>query len=145
EQLRPQLGVFLLGLPEAVDALQDALSNLLPVRHLRHGQWLVGDRHVVEDGFLVYVHALDAILNDDCNLVGECWIVGEEVGNTERQDVAVTILMLQALAGEGGTARGAANQETAATHVGGRPYQVSDSLEPEHRVINEERNGVDSV
>ena len=52
EQLRPQLGVFLFGVLEAVQAFQNAIANVLAVGHLRHGQRLVGDGQVIEDRFL---------------------------------------------------------------------------------------------
>ncbi len=36
EQLGAQLGVFLGRSPEAIEAFQDALANILPFRHRRH-------------------------------------------------------------------------------------------------------------
>ena len=48
-------------------------------------------------------------------------------------------------AGQRRASGGAAHEEPAASHVGSRPDQVADTLEAEHRVINEERNRVDAV
>ena len=59
--------------------------------------------------------------------------------------MAVAVLVLEALAGQGGASGGAAQQEPAATHVAGRPDQVADPLEAEHRVIDEEGNHAQAV
>ncbi len=109
------------------------------------GQRLVGDRQVIEDGLLVHVHALDAVLNDDADFVGECGIIRQQVGNGQRQQVAVTVLMLQPFTRKRGAAGGAADQEAAGAHVGGGPDEISDPLEAEHRVINKKRDRVDPV
>src|SRR5229473_7272240 len=53
--------------------------------------------------------------------------------------------MLQAFAGKCGPAGGTAEEETARSHVRSGPDEISDSLEAEHRVVNEEWNGVDAV
>ena len=52
----------------------------------------------------------------------------------------ITILVLQTFAVERSPACGAADKETACTHVTGRPGQVHDSLEPEHGVEDVERD-----
>ena len=59
--------------------------------------------------------------------------------------MAVTVLVLQSFAGERGAARGAAEQESAAAHIGSGPDQVANALEAEHRVINKKRDHVDPV
>ena len=129
----------------AVQAFENALANAGLAGHFGHGQRLVGDGQVIEDGFAIDVHALDAILNDDGDFVGECRIVGEQVRHGQREHVAVAILMLQAFAGESGAAGSAADEKSAAAHIGGGPDQVADALESEHRVINKEGNRVDAV
>ena len=83
----------------AVQALQNALPDALAFGHGRHGQRLVGDGEVIEDRLLVDVHPLDAILENDGNLVGKRRIVGEDIRYRQRNHVAVTVLVLQALAG----------------------------------------------
>ena len=53
--------------------------------------------------------------------------------------------MLQTFAGERGASRRSAQQETAHPHVRGGPDEIRNPLEPEHRVINKERNCVDAL
>ena len=130
---------------EAVETFQNAFANFVAVGHLGHGQRFVGDGQVVEDRLAIHVHALDAVLNDDGDLVSKGRIVSQAVGHAQGEHVRVAVLVLQAFAGESGAAGGAAQQEAARAHVGGRPDQVADPLEAEHRVINEERNRVDAV
>ncbi len=113
--------------------------TLLALRHLRHGKRLVGHGQVIENRFLIHVHALDAILNDDGNFISECRIVGQQVRNGQREHVAVAVLMLQAFAGQRGSSRRSADEESAAAHVRRSPDQIPDALEAEHRVINKER------
>ena len=55
---------------------------------------------------------------------------------------AMAILVLQAFAVERGATRSASDQEALGPHVGRSPDQITDSLEAEHRVVNEERNHV---
>ena len=59
--------------------------------------------------------------------------------------MAVTILMLQSLAGESGSARGSTQQESTDAHVGCGPDQIPNALEAEHRVINKERDCIDAM
>ena len=108
-------------------------------------QRFIGDGQVIEDRFLFDIHPLDAILNNDGDLVGEGRIVGQQVRDRQREHVAVTVLVLQTFARERGASGRAADEKPAAAHVGRCPDQIADSLEAEHRVINEEGNRVDSV
>ena len=57
-----------------------------------------------------------------------------------REDVAVAVLVLQALAVQRRPARRAAEQEAARLHVARRPGEVADALEAEHRVVHVERH-----
>ena len=52
----------------------------------------------------------------------------------------MAVLVLQAFAVERGAPRRAAQQEAARLHVARRPGQVADALEPEHRVVDVERD-----
>src|SRR5208282_2799645 len=108
-------------------------------------QRLVGYREVIEDGFAVDVHALDAVLNDDGDLIGERGIISQQIRHWKSEHVAVSILMLQAFARQRRSSRRASDQEATAAHVTRGPNQVADALQSEHRVINEERNRVDAV
>jgi hypothetical protein len=66
---------------------------------------------VVKDIFLLLVHAPQPVLNDHRQLVGESGIVGHAIGNELSENLAVAVLMLQALAGQGGAPGSAADQE----------------------------------
>ncbi len=57
----------------------------------------------------------------------------------------MSVLMLQAFAGQRGSSGSAANQESAAAHIGRSPDQVADALESEHGVVNKEGDGIDAV
>ena len=83
--------------------------------------------------------------HDDRHFVGVARVVGPEVGIGHGVEVAVAVLVLEALAGQGGAAGRAAQQEAAAAHVAGGPDQVADPLEAEHRVIDEERDHAHAV
>src|SRR6267142_1040676 len=143
EKLRFQLGLFVFAGAEFVHAAQNAVFHI--AGHGWHGVRLVHQRDVVKNVFAIFVHAANAILNDDGDFVGECRIISEQIGNRQREDVAVAILMLQAFAGERGAAGGAAEKEASRAHIGSGPDEVGDALETEHRVVDEKRNGIDAV
>ena len=63
----------------------------------------------------VRVHPADAVLDDDRDLVGERRVVGLAVRHGQRQQVAVAVLVLQALAGQRRAAGRAAQQEAASS------------------------------
>ena len=52
----------------------------------------------------------------------------------------MAVLVLQALAGQRGAPGGGAEQEAARLDVAGRPDEVADALEAEHRVVDVERH-----
>ena len=79
------------------------------------------------------------------DLVRERRVVGQAVRHRRGDQVAVPVLVLQALAVQRRPPRGAAEQEAARPHVAGRPDQVADPLEAEHRVVDVERDRVDRV
>ena len=112
-------------------------------RAFRHGGMLVilvEQSEVVIDVLALAIHALQPVLDDDRDLVAEGGVIGDAVGNGGREDMAVAVLVLQALAVERGAARGAAEQEAARAHVARRPGEVVHALEPEHRIIDVERD-----
>jgi hypothetical protein len=119
-----------------------ALDDLLLGAGLQAGHRvvLVQQRQVVEDVLLLLDHALQAVVHDHRDLVREGRVVAHAVGDGAGQDVAVAVLVLQALAVERGAPAGAAQQEAARLHVAGRPGQVADALEAEHRVVDVERH-----
>ncbi|VDM17782.1 unnamed protein product, partial [Wuchereria bancrofti] len=128
---------FLLVFLEQVHALDDALLDTL-----RHGRLLVRLVHhgdVVEDVLLLFGHLANAFADDHGELVAIGRVVGAAVGDGRCQHVAVTVFVLQAFTVEGGTAGGAADQETTGAAVASGPGQVADTLEAEHRVEDVER------
>src|SRR5882762_9979633 len=143
KELRLQLGFFVFASAEFVHAAQNTVFHI--ARHGRHGVRLVHQSNVVKNVFAVFVHAANAVLNDDGNLVGERGIISEQIGNGQREDVAIAVLVLQAFAGKRSASGGATEEEAACAHVRSGPDEIGDALKAEHRVINEERNGVDAV
>src|SRR5882762_7892988 len=135
KELRLQLGFFVFTGAEFVHAAQNAVFHI--AGHGRHSVRLVHQSDVVKNVFAVFVHAANAILNDDGDFVGECRIVSEQIGNGQREDVTVAVLMLQAFAGKRGASGGPAEQESASAHVGSGPDEIGDALKAEHRLINE--------
>ena len=91
------------------------------------------------------IHALDAVLDDDGDLVRERRVVRQAVRHRPGEQVALTVLVLQPLARQRGPAGGPAEQEAAHALIGGRPDQVADALKAEHRIVDEERDRVDAV
>src|SRR5262249_29771163 len=59
--------------------------------------------------------------------------------------LAVAVLVLEPFAGERGAAGGSTEYEAARARVGRRPDQIANPLEAEHRIEDEERDGVDAV
>ena len=101
---------------------------------------LVHQREVVEDILLLGDHPPQALLDDHGDLVAVGRVVGEAVRHDREEHVAVTVLVLQALAVEGRASGGAAEQEAAGAAVGGGPDEVTDPLISEHRVVDVERD-----
>ena len=136
-----QLG-FLAGV-EAVNAFDDAFGRAF--RHRRHRVVIVIERDVVEEIFLLLIHPPDAVLDDDRNLIRVSRIVRGERGNGARQQEAVAILMLQAFSAERGPARCTTHQKAFAARIRECPDQIAHALKSEHRIVNKERNHLDSV
>ena len=73
---------------------------------------LIVERQIIKNIFPLLVHPPHAVLDDDRDFVSERRIVGHHVGNGAHEQMAVAIFVLQALAVEGGAARGRAQQKT---------------------------------
>ncbi len=134
-----------LGLPadigcvaEAIDPADQPLIDPVRLRWLR--VVLVVERDVVEDVLALDVHPLDPLADDRRQLVGVGRVVGTDVGDGGGQDVRVAVRVLKPLAGERRPTRRRAHHEAAAARVGERPDLVAGSLEPEHRVVDVERD-----
>ena len=100
----------------------------------RHWIDLVVERDVVVDVLATPVHALDAVADDRGQLVRVGRVVGADAGDRRREELAVPVLVLEALAVQAGPAGRRAKHEAAPTRVGQRPGLVAGPLEPEHRV-----------
>ena len=79
-------------------------------------------------------------MQDHAHFMGEGRVVTDAVGNGAGHDVAVAVFVLQTFAVERGAPGSATQQEAARLHVAGRPGQVTDALEAEHRVVHVERH-----
>ena len=109
----------------------------------RHGAVhvvLVHQRQVVEDVLVVFIHALQAILQDHRHFVRVGGIVADAVRHRAGENMAVTVLVLQTFTIECGAPGGAAQQETACLAVTGGPPEIPGALEAEHGVVDKERN-----
>ena len=101
---------------------------------------LVHEGDVEEHILLLAHHPLQTGVDDHRDLMRERRVIGHAIGDHGGQDVAVTILVLQTLAIERGSACRATQQETACTHVSRSPGQVADALQTEHGVVDVERD-----
>src|SRR5207342_1373597 len=61
------------------------------------------------------------------------------------EDMAIAVLVLQAFPGESGASGSATKKESTSAHIGGGPDEIGDALKSEHRIVDEEWNGVDAV
>ena len=105
-----------------------------------HGVVFVEQGDVVENVFLLFHHALQPVVQDHADFMGEGRVIRHTVWNGVGHDVAMTVLMLQAFTIQGGTSRGATKQEATRLHIASRPSQIADALEAEHRVVHIERH-----
>ena len=137
EQLHAVLGL-LRTRPQQVAALDDAL--LVARAQARVRVVLVHQGQVEVDVLLLLHHPLQAVVDDHRQFVRVSRVVRHAVRDRRRQHVAVAVFVLQALAVERRAPGGAAEQEAARLHVAGRPGEVADALEAEHRVVDVERD-----
>ncbi len=61
------------------------------------------------------------------------------------QKMALTILVLQSLSGQGSSARSTPEQKSPGAHIGAGPDQISDTLKTKHGIKDEKRYGIDAV
>ena len=136
-QLHAVLGVFIARLQQ-VHALDDAL--FLAFLQARLLVVLVHDGDVVEHILLLLHHAVQAVLDDHRHFVRVGRVVRDAGRDGRRDDVAVTVLVLQALAVQRRAAGRTGHQEAAGADVAGQPGQVAHALQAEHRVVRVERD-----
>ena len=67
------------------------------------------------------------------------------IGDSAGEQMTVAVLVLEALAIQGGPARGRAEQKSLCLDVAREPHQIAHALKAEHRVINVKRNHVHTV
>ena len=128
---------------EAVHAAQHAGPHVvagLALGERRHGVVLVVEREVPEAVLGLGAHDLGhGVLHDHADLVGEGGVVDVRGGVDRREQGGVAVVVLEALALQGGAARGAARQDAAAPDVAEEPGQVADALEAEHGIEEVDR------
>ena len=122
---------------EQIHALNDIVFY-----SLGHCGMLVGLIHqseIVVDGALLDIHMLESAANDHRQFEGICRVVADAVWHCGRQQVGMTILMLQALAIQRSPACGTPKQKAFSLQIASGPGQVANALEAEHGVIDVER------
>mmetsp|Transcript_14414 Transcript_14414/g.43118 ORF Transcript_14414/g.43118 Transcript_14414/m.43118 type:complete len:959 (+) Transcript_14414:868-3744(+) len=127
-----------LGVLELVEALQQVLLEARVRGRRGHGEVLVVDRDVVDHVLVLAPHLVDAVLDDVRALERERRVPRDHGRVRERDEVGVTVLMLQTLAVERRAAGRGAEEEATGARVGGLPDEVADALEAEHGVVDEE-------
>ena len=126
------------ALAEEVEAPNDPVLDALG--HRRLGIVLVVEGEVVEDVLAALTeHAADAVFDDDRRFVREGWIVRADVRERRREEMAVAVLVLQALTVERRPPRGRAAHEAPAPRIAEGPDLIARSLESEHRIEDVER------
>ena len=95
---------------------------------------------VVEAVLPLFEHTPHAVLNNDRQLIGISRVVAQAIGNSCRDQVAVTILMLESFAVQSRAASSRPNQKTSRLTVTRRPGQITNALETEHGVEDIKRH-----
>src|SRR5205809_6569082 len=89
---------------EFIQPFQDPVFRAL--RHWRHGVILIKQSQIITNLFALLVHAAQAVRDDHRDFIGERRVVREQVWNGASEEMAVTILVLQTFAVEGGAPGG---------------------------------------
>ena len=98
---------------------------------------------VVEDVFLAW----SIRRRPSWTITASSWkgrVIGHAIGNELRENLAVAVLMLQPSPARW-CARRCRRSGSPRLQIAGRPGQVADALEAEHRVVDVERHHVDAV
>ena len=95
---------------------------------------------VVETILLLLAHLFQAMLEDYRQLIAIGRVIGKAIWNEVSHDMAMAILVLQALTIQRSTPRGRAQQEAPCLGITSRPDKVHHALETKHRVENIERH-----
>ena len=105
-------------------------------RQVGLGVVLVHQGHVIKHVGLLLDHLTHARVQNHRQLARKRRVVGLAVGDGGRHQMAAAVLVLQALAAQGGAPRCGPQQKAPRPLVGRRPDGVAHALEAEHRVIN---------
>ena len=99
EELRAFLLAFrTFGAVEAIHAADDAFGHAF--RHRRHHVVFVVDAEVIENFFVLDVHAAHTVVDDGRQLVAVGRIIRLEIRDARCEELAVSIFVLQAFAVE---------------------------------------------
>ena len=136
------MGIFFL-VAVLVHSFQDVSFGTR--RFSRLEVFLVGHGDIVDHIISFEVHIPDSLFHDDGQFVGKGWVIGFYGRVGQGQQMAVTILMLEAFACQRGSSGGSTDHKSACPDISGRPDQIADPLESEHGIEDEEGNAVHSV
>src|SRR5262245_59571596 len=106
---------------------------------------LIDYGQVVEDIFPAFVHSMEPVLNDNGKLKREGRIVSLEIRDRVGEQMAMPILVLEALARQCCPASRSANEKPFGAAVCCGPDKVADALETEHGIEDKEGNNTDSM
>jgi hypothetical protein len=92
-------------------------TGLITLGQARLRVVFIHQRQIEIDVFLVFDHALHAMLNNHSHFMRKGRVVRHAIGDRRREDMAMAIFVLQALAVQCRTTCGAAQQETSSLHI----------------------------
>ena len=126
----------------SVHATDNAVDHITTIRHCWLNISFVVDGEIIENLFAFSVHATQAVLNDNSQLIAPGRIICTNCWDSRGHQLAVTVFVLQAFAVQSCSAGSSAAQEALAASISRTPDQVANSLETEHRIVNIERHHV---
>ena len=125
---------------QRIDAAQYAFADHFRFWHWRLDVGFVLDGDVVEDALVFVVHPSNAFLHDHSDLVGIGRVVSDQVGDCGGEDMAVSVLMLESFTIEGRAPSCGADEEASGAGIAGGVCKVTEALQTEHGVEDEERD-----
>ena len=107
----------------------------------RHGQRFVVHHQIKQLVVILHEHPLYAESDKNRQFPSEGTIIGAHRRHGARENRRVPVLVLEALAIQGGATRRTPQQKAPGHHVGRRPDHVAHALEAKHRVEDVKRDG----